>query len=324
MSSASSDFKFGSGGGFNFTPNINVLSGGKFTFGQTAKQDTRVDSDLARGFEMSLNSASSQKAVDKVSPAEENVDGKDVIKHSTVDHISIQQKPPKTPSTALSPGDDGYYVNQEGEDDHIYFPPVVKLPENVEIKTGEEEEELLYCQRAKLFRFIESEWKERGIGEVRILRHKQTGKTRILMRRDQVLKICMNHALTRDLELKPMLNSKGKAWVWHAEDFAEDKLSHEQFAIRFASVDIAKRFKEIFDAARDNPKSLAVVQQAADEKHSKTDFKSSPVTSENTTTPKTTAALSCSSQSAELKSVTLTSVFGERGSPLQCLNSANL
>ena len=271
FSVTSSSFKFGSGGGFNFTSSKTTFPGSQFTFGQAPKYDDTNKSG--------------------VSSKEDNILGK----------FNTQQKSPKTPTTPLSPKDDGYYVNQEGEDDHIYFTPVVKLPENIEIKTGEKEEELVYYQRAKLFRFIDNEWKERGIGEVRILRHKNTGKTRILMRRDQVLKICMNHALTKELELKPMLNSKGKAWVWYAEDFSEDKLSHEQFAIKFASEDIANSFKEIFDAARDHPKTLPVVEHAPDVKHGKSDLKSSAVKSESIISPKSPAGMTFSSTSLDSK-----------------------
>lgn len=49
--------------------------------------------------------------------------------------------------------------------------------------------------RAKLFRFDREskEWKERGTGDVRLLRHKENGKTRLVMRRDKTLKVCANH-----------------------------------------------------------------------------------------------------------------------------------
>ena len=63
------------------------------------------------------------------------------------------------------------------------------LPPQVELKTGEEDEEPLYCHRAKLFRFTDDQWKERGLGDVKILRHKQTNKCRIVMRREQVREI---------------------------------------------------------------------------------------------------------------------------------------
>lgn len=54
---------------------------------------------------------------------------------------------------------------------------------------------LLSDRRAKLYRFSpeEKEWKERGVGELKFLQHRDTKKIRILMRRDKILKICANH-----------------------------------------------------------------------------------------------------------------------------------
>lgn len=46
------------------------------------------------------------------------------------------------------------------------------------MKTGEEDEEELYKQRAKLFRFVNGEWKERGIGDIKVLKGKKDGKLR--------------------------------------------------------------------------------------------------------------------------------------------------
>jgi len=60
--------------------------------------------------------------------------------------------------------------------------------------------------RAKLFRYESEsdprEWKERGTGDVKILRHKLLGTCRVLMRRDKTLKICANHYGKFDLNVK--------------------------------------------------------------------------------------------------------------------------
>jgi len=54
---------------------------------------------------------------------------------------------------------------------------------------------LLFPRRAKLFKFDSDskEWKERGTGDVKLLKHKENGKTRLVMRRDKTLKVCANH-----------------------------------------------------------------------------------------------------------------------------------
>ncbi|XP_012522042.1 E3 SUMO-protein ligase RanBP2 [Monomorium pharaonis] len=128
------------------------------------------------------------------------------------------------------------------------FVPLIPLPAKVKVTTGEEEEDTLYCGRAKLFRFVDKEWKERGVGDVKLLRNKE-GKVRLLMRRDQILKICANHLLRPDMELSPMVNNN-KAWFWVANDFADEEVKLEKFCIRFKTSDEAMAFKEAFDQAR--------------------------------------------------------------------------
>ncbi|CAH1232713.1 RANBP1 [Branchiostoma lanceolatum] len=137
----------------------------------------------------------------------------------------------------------------------IHFEPIVKLPA-VEIKTLEEEEEVLFTMRAKLFRYASeadpAEWKERGVGEVKILQHKtDMGKIRVLMRRDKTLKICANHYITPYMELKPNCGSD-RAWVWSVTaDFADEEPKAELLAIRFANAENASKFKNQFEEAKD-------------------------------------------------------------------------
>ncbi|XP_048791726.1 E3 SUMO-protein ligase RanBP2-like isoform X24 [Lagopus muta] len=134
------------------------------------------------------------------------------------------------------------------DDDGPHFEPVVPLPDKIEVKTGEEDEEEFFCNRAKLFRFdAESkEWKERGIGNVKILKHKVSGKFRLLMRRDQVLKICANHYINTDMKLTPNAGSD-RSFVWHALDYADELPKPEQLAIGFKTPEEAMLFKSKFE-----------------------------------------------------------------------------
>ena len=145
--------------------------------------------------------------------------------------------------------------NEGGGDDESYepnvsFKPIVQLSA-VEVKTGEEDENVLFCERGKLYRFDPetNQMKERGIGEMKILQHKTTNICRILMRREQVLKICANHQITSHMELKPHQGSEN-AYVWSAMDFADGEAKHETLCIRFKSSDLAKRFVKQFNEAK--------------------------------------------------------------------------
>ena len=116
----------------------------------------------------------------------------------------------------------------EDEDTGAQVAPIVRL-EEVAVTTGEEEEEsildlygqlflssssrvsnsslifslllsywlfwFLLIRKAKLYRFDKdgNQWKERGAGTVKLLKHKESGKVRLVMRQSKTLKICANH-----------------------------------------------------------------------------------------------------------------------------------
>ena len=84
----------------------------------------------------------------------------------------------KTQSPNASVNENEYYEEEENAD--IHFEPVIPLPDKIEVKTGEEDEEVLYCHRSKLLRLHDGEWKERGVGDIKILRHTATGKVRLV------------------------------------------------------------------------------------------------------------------------------------------------
>lgn len=117
------------------------------------------------------------------------------------------------------------------------FTPVIPLPELVEVKTGEEGLEVLYEEQCKLFRFTDEQWKERGVGKMKILRDPKDGTIRLLMRRDQVHKVCCNQRLTPNHELKA-LSTTDKAWSWVGKDFSEGELTDELLCVRFKTVEL--------------------------------------------------------------------------------------
>merc|ERR1711936_1350528 len=160
----------------------------------------------------------------------------------------------KQNKTGNEDGEDEEDADADGHDPH--FEPIVPLPELVEVRTGEEEEEEVFKHRAKVYRFCSDskQWKERGVGDIKILRHPVTGITRVILRRDQVLKIALNHRITREMELKPLANSE-TSWCWFAMDFSEgheESGSLEQLAVRFKGKEVADNFKAKFEESQQN------------------------------------------------------------------------
>jgi len=52
--------------------------------------------------------------------------------------------------------------------------------------------DVTFEERAKLYRFRDDEWKERGLGLVKIYKHKQTGKSTCVLRQEKTLKVVAN------------------------------------------------------------------------------------------------------------------------------------
>ncbi|KAK1924464.1 RanBP1 domain-containing protein [Papiliotrema laurentii] len=154
---------------------------------------------------------------------------------------------------------------QHTEEHDPQFEPVIRLTEQVEAKTGEEDDEVLFKMRAKLFRFIkaDAEWKERGTGDVRLLKNKETGKVRLLMRRDKTLKICANHIISAEQKLSPNVGSD-RSWVWNVlADYADGEPSAETLAIRFGNSENANLFKTAFEDAQAANAKLAGGEESA-------------------------------------------------------------
>ncbi|KAK2142022.1 hypothetical protein LSH36_1004g00081 [Paralvinella palmiformis] len=234
----SSTFKFGSSGGFNFTSS-NIVSSGKFPFGLTVKeQDSSNGGAFQSRFEVPSESEDALKplgmmdiGVAKSDPSQPPAAGKSPEKHA-------DECDKETDGEGTTP-----------ETSFTYYKPLVSLPEVI-TKSGEEDESVMFNERAKLYRFVEKQWKERGLGTMKILHNEQTDTVRILMRRDQLLKVCANHRIKADMDIDYKDSSDTKTLTWRATDYTDEVPRLEQYCCRFKTPEIASDFKETFEKAK--------------------------------------------------------------------------
>ena len=75
-----------------------------------------------------------------------------------------------------------------------------------------------------------------GVGEVKFLKHRESGKIRVLMRQEKSNRIIMNHVCTAGTQLIPNAGSD-RAWLYNAQDYSENaetgqlESTMEQFAV---------------------------------------------------------------------------------------------
>lgn len=155
------------------------------------------------------------------------------------------------------------------EESTATFEPVVKL-EEVDTQSGEENEEAIYSQRSKLYVYGETmldkgtgnkSWIERGIGVFRILKHKEHGKLRLLMRQEKTMKVICNHVLDPRIKLEEHQQSD-RSWIWVAYDFSDaTELVETIFCIKFGDSDIANTFRQTFQDCQSTMKDLLASEE---------------------------------------------------------------
>ncbi|KAL8161190.1 hypothetical protein V2J09_012679 [Rumex salicifolius] len=152
----------------------------------------------------------------------------------------------------------------EDEDTGAQIAPIIKL-EEVAVSTGEEDEDAILDLKAKLYRFDRegNQWKERGAGSVKLLKHKVTGKVRLVMRQSKTLKICANHLVLSSMTVQEHAGNE-KSCLWHASDFSDGELKDELFCIRFASVDNCKSFMEKFQEVAESQKEQTETEETTE------------------------------------------------------------
>ncbi|CEF68166.1 Nup358 [Strongyloides ratti] len=161
---------------------------------------------------------------------------------------------PVAPSSTVTENNEANKSAVENDDEapedfepDVQFKPVVPLPDLVKVKTGEEDETVLFQEQCKLFRFDEDlkEFKERGIGKIKILRNETTKVTRVVMRREQVHKVCANFLLTKGMTIRLKPNSS-KVCVFKCFDNSDDTPAHVTLCAKFGEESNCSRFISIF------------------------------------------------------------------------------
>ena len=106
--------------------------------------------------------------------------------------------------------------NKEGDNDADNFPKEAQLDLS-NTNAGEEDEELLFTVKAKIQEFASDDqddeektksWRVRGIGELRVLRNKETHNARVVVRQEQSARVLLNTGLLEGISyslVKPKL-----------------------------------------------------------------------------------------------------------------------
>lgn len=126
---------------------------------------------------------------------------------------------------------------------------IVDLPEQNNVGNGEEFEDEVTKFRAKIYRFHDKQWKERGVGELKVLKHKNSGKIRLLCRGEKTHKCILNHYAMKhqifgDLQ---KLQTSNNSWTWAAQDIADEVAKVEKFCVKFTSKEQFERFETVFN-----------------------------------------------------------------------------
>ncbi|KAL3119874.1 hypothetical protein niasHT_007002 [Heterodera trifolii] len=125
------------------------------------------------------------------------------------------------------------------------FKPIVPLPPKVDVKSGEENEEVLFSARCKLFRYdpMDKKNKERGIGELKLLHNRETGRSRCVIRSDdQLFKLFANFPVLATM-ISHITGQKPNVRTLQCRDFSESSEGiDEVFLLKFRDQTTAEEF----------------------------------------------------------------------------------
>ena len=133
---------------------------------------------------------------------------------------------------------------------------IIDLPE-VKIETGEENEEILFSTKSKLYRWADEQWKERGVGELKIIENKTSSVVRCFLRQEQTMKLrCMFEVVSTAGCVLEKLKTAEKSWFWSCVDYSEGKAKVERLCARFKTNEDSELFATEFAKALEANKKI--------------------------------------------------------------------
>ena len=143
-------------------------------------------------------------------------------------------------------GDDNYNPEEEVLDGNW---KQIDLPDT-EAKSGEEETEEIFNVRAKLYRWRDEQWKERGVGQAKVLKHKESGRYNFMLRQESTLKIMAFTYITgANLCQLQKLETADKSLFWSCIDASDGAPKLEKFCLRVKTGEELVQFKAAFELA---------------------------------------------------------------------------
>ena len=126
-----------------------------------------------------------------------------------------------------------------------------------------EPEEVVYSERSKMYIFCKEEnygnlnysgvrtnqWKEKGTGQLKVLKHKLTGKFRLLMRQERTLKVICNAPITGTEQLTYAPNGKQLTLIVNDYDSEGCRYTAKTVAFKVRGRRELEAFKAAFKSA---------------------------------------------------------------------------
>jgi hypothetical protein len=159
------------------------------------------------------------------------------------------------------------------------MPALACAPSSSALVRSREDESVLFRHRCRLFTMAPSaggKWKEEGTGDIKVVFHTKTGRTRLTMRKSELNTTILNQLVQQHAALVPARSEgadgsgaaasfsadAGRAFVFESEDWASGARRRETFAVRFKAEEPAAEFARAYAEAQVRNHSVFTAESA--------------------------------------------------------------